>query len=77
MRDIGERAAMHDDRIVFQRLDQVRLDGIFHDHGERALNVQITHIDRFTFLIVCDEHVRKALFQIAQRSRQTKHGHDL
>ena len=77
MRDIGKRSAMHDDRIMLQRLDQVRLDGVLHDHGQRPFDVQITHIDRFALRVVCDEHVRKTRLEIFQRSSQAQHGHDL
>ena len=36
MRDIGERAAMNQRRIVFQRLHQIRRQRVFEQRGHRA-----------------------------------------
>ena len=70
MGDVGERPAMHDHRIMFQCLYQVRLDGIFHDHGQCTLDMKIPDIYRLALCIVCHQHIGKAFLQVLQRSCQ-------
>ena len=41
MRDIGKRAAMHEGRVVFQRLHQVRLHRVLQQHRHRAIGLDV------------------------------------
>ena len=45
MRDVGERTAMHEGRVVLERLHQVRLHRILEQHGHRAVGLEIAGID--------------------------------
>ena len=44
MRDVGERAAMHEGRIVLQRLHQVRLHGVLQQHRHGAVGLDVAGI---------------------------------
>ncbi len=77
MRDIGERAAMDEHRIVFERLYEIWQDRILHDHGHRAFDPQIAHIDRFAIIRIRNKHLRKPLFEIHQVFGKAEGRHDL
>ena len=46
MRDVGERAAMHEGRVVLQRLHEVGLHGVLEQHGHGAVGLEVAGIDR-------------------------------
>ena len=46
MRDVGERAAMDEGRVVLQRLHEVRLHGVLEQHRHGAVGLEVAGIDR-------------------------------
>ena len=46
MRDVGERAAMHEGRVVLQRLHEVGLHGVLEQHGHGAVGLEVAGVDR-------------------------------
>ena len=46
MRDVGEGAAMHEGRVVLQRLHEVRLHGVLQQHGHGAVGLEVAGVDR-------------------------------
>ena len=77
VRDVPERPRVHEDRRVLQRLEQVRLDGVEHDHGHRAAGVKEVCRDRFAVPRQADHHAPETLAHVLERGRQCEHRHDL
>lgn len=46
VRDVGERAGVHEDWGALERLHQVRLQGVLHEHRERARHAEVVARDR-------------------------------
>ena len=76
MRDIGERPAVDESGVVFQRLHKVRLHRVLQQHGHRTIRFDIARIDRFTLAGIGDDHVAKALLQVVQVFGQAQDRHD-
>ncbi len=77
MGDVGEGAAVHEGRIVFQRLHQVGHQRVLeqHGHGARRLDVLGQHLA----LVALGRHhdLAHAALEILDRGRQAEDGHDL
>ena len=76
MRDVGERAAMHEGRVVLQRLHQVRLHGVLEQHGHRAVGLEVAGIDRRLVAAVADDDVAEPLLQVLEVGGQAEDRHD-
>ena len=75
MRDIGERAAVDECRVVFQRLHEIGGECILEQHRHCAMHLQIGSADRLLVFGVRDNDVAEALFQILERSGETENRH--
>ena len=54
VRDVGERAAVHEARLALERLDQVRLQRLLEDDRHRARGLELLGRDRLALLRVAD-----------------------
>ncbi|MCY1298205.1 hypothetical protein D9M70_476790 [compost metagenome] len=77
MRDVGEGTAMHEGRIVFQCLHQVRLHRVLEQHRHRAIGLDVTRKHRALVASVADDDIAEALLEILQIGCQAEDGHDL
>ena len=77
MRDVGERAAMNEGRVVFQRLYQVRLQRLRQQHRHRAVGLDVAAVDRRAVAPIGDDDVAKTLLKIFKIGRKAQDGHDL
>ena len=77
VRNIGERAAVQDGRIVLQRLHQVRCQRVLQQHGHRAVHLQVGGAHRLAVTRLGHHDTTQPRLQIGQRVGQTEDGHDL
>ena len=75
--DVGEGPAVDEGRIAFQRLHEVRLEGVFQEHGHGAVGLQIGRGDRFAVAGIGDDDPPQPLAQFGQRLAEAEAGHDL
>ena len=68
---------MDDGRRVFQRLYQIRMDGILEQCRHGTLGFQICRGDRLPCIIVADDDAADTLFQVLQVTGKAEDGHDL
>ena len=76
MRDVGERAAMHEGGVVFQGLHDVRLHRVFQKNGHRAIGLDVAGVDRLFLAGIGNHDVTQTLLQIFQIVRQAQDRHD-
>jgi len=55
MRNVGERSAMYEGRIVFQRLHQIGLHRVFQQHSHGAIGLDVAAMDRGLVAAVGDD----------------------
>jgi len=77
MRDVRERAAVNERRIVFQGLNQVRLQRLLQKHGHCTVCFQVASVDGRAVAAIGNDDVAKALLQVFQIGGKTKDRHDL
>ena len=77
MGDVGEGAAMHERRVVLERLDQVRLDGILEQRGAGTLGLDVGNGDRLAGAAVGDDDAAEAGLEVVKVGGQAEHCHDL
>ena len=77
MRDVGEGAAMHEGRVVLQRLHEVGLHGVLEQHGHGAVGLEVAGIDRGLVAAVGDDDVAEALFEVLEVVGEAEDRHDL
>ena len=77
VRDVAERAGMHQRRLALERLHQVRLDRVLHDHGHRAAGLE--HVGRDELAVVGrrDDDAAEPAPEILQVAGQREHRHHL
>ena len=75
--NVGERAGVDEGRAAFERLHQVRLDRLAHQHGHRAGDLELLERHRLARVVLGDDHASESLAQILQIARQRKDGHHL
>jgi hypothetical protein len=75
--DVAERAGVHEDGGVLERLQEVGLDGVTHDdrHGSRGL--ELLGGDRLAGCRVTHDDPPHTAPQVAQRGGESEHGHHL
>lgn len=76
MRDVGERAAMHEGRVVFERLHEIRLHGVLEEHGHGAVGLDVAGKDRGLVAAVAYDDVAEALLQILEVVGKAEDRHD-
>ena len=77
MRDIGERAAMDEDRVVLDRLHQVWRDRILQQRRHRPRRLDVGGEHRFALAGLADDDVAEPPLQILQVGRQAEGRHHL
>ena len=78
MRDVGERAAVHQARLALQGLDQVRLDRVLEQHRHRAGRAEVLGGDRLGAVErVRDGDPAEPAAQVLQVARDGHDRHDL
>ena len=77
VRDVAERPGVHQHGGVLQRLQQVGLDGVAHDHGHRARRLELLGGHRLTVRGVADHDAPEPVAHVLQRRRQGQHRHHL
>ena len=60
MGDVGERPGVDEGRSALERLDQVRLDGLAHQHGHGAGNLELVERHRFAVVVLADDDAAEA-----------------
>ncbi len=76
MGNIGKWPAMHQRRVVFQRLHQVRLECVAQQRSHGTGNIELPDGNGFTFTRVTDDNVANSLCQVIQAIRKAKNCHD-
>ena len=77
MRDVGEGAAMHEGRIVLQRLHEIGLHGVLQQHRHGAVGLDVAAIDRALVAPVGDDDVAEPLFEVLEVAGQAQDRHHL
>ena len=77
VRDVGERAAVDERRIVLQRLHEVGRERVLEQHGHRAVRLQVARAHRLLVARVADDDVAEALLQVLERGREAEDRHHL
>ncbi len=77
VRDVRERAGVHERRRALEGLHQGRLDRLAQEDGHRAGGLQVLRGDRVSAPVVPDDHPAEALTQVVRIGRETEHGHHL
>ena len=75
--DVAEGTRVHEDRRVLQRLEQVRLERLAHDHGRRPGRLELLGGHRLARLRVADDDAAEAGAQVPEVAGEGEHGHDL
>ena len=75
MSDIGERPAMHEGRIVFERLHQIGLHRVLEQHGHRPVGLDVAAVDRRLVAPVGDHDGSEPLLQILEIPGETQDRH--
>jgi len=81
--DVGERPGVDEGGLPFQRLQQVGVQGVLHQHRHRAGHAQIVKGDGLAVLVRADDRAAGALAQVVQSALvvvafdQGQDGHDL
>ena len=75
--DISERAAVHERRIVFERLHQVRLHCVLQQDAHCAFCLDVAAVYGAAVATISDDHVAQALLQILEVTGEAENGHYL
>ncbi len=76
MGDIGKRPAMHQRRIVFERLHQIGLHRILEKHRHGAVGLEVARIDGRTIGAIADDDIAEPLFEIGKIRCKAEDRHD-
>ena len=77
VRDVRERTAVQEGRIVLERLHEVGLEGVLEEHRHRTVGLEIARADRRLVARVADHDVAEPLLEIRQRRREAEDRHHL
>ena len=77
MRDIGERAAMDEGRVVLERLHQIRRERVLEQRRHRARRRQILGGDRFLVARLADLDLAEPALEIGKVGGEAEDRHDL
>jgi hypothetical protein len=75
--DVGEGPAVHERRVVFQRLHQVRRQRVLQQHGHRAVHLQVARRDRPAVARLADHDAAQPLLQVRSDESPGTDGHHL
>lgn len=74
--DVGKGTAVNEGRRVFNRLDQIRFDGIFHEDGHGAFDAELTGRDQVAVKVVGDGDVPHPFLEVHEVTGQAQGCHD-
>lgn len=77
MRDVAERAGVHQGGRALQGLQQVRRERVAQDHRHRPGAPDLLRGDRLAVAVVADDDPGQPVAQVPQRGRQRQDRHDL
>ncbi len=77
VRDIRKRAGVNERGRAFERLHQVGLNRVLHQHGQRAAGADIVRRDRLAGLARADDHRAQFLAHVRKAGGEREDGHDL
>ena len=77
VRNVGERPAVNERRIVLQRLHQVWRQRILQQHGHCTVRLQVARQDGLLRRGITDDDPAQAILQIGEAARQAEDRHDL
>ena len=77
VRDVAERPTVHECRRAFERLHEVRLDRVLHEHGHGAGRVQVGRRHRRAVARLRDDHPPCPRLEIDEIAGEAEDGHDL
>ena len=75
--DVGERAGVNENRLMFDGIAHGRVDGVAHPRGHRACNLEIVAGDGLAAAGVRDDDLADTLTQILQITGDSQNGHQL
>ena len=75
VRDVGERAAVHEGRVAFQRLHQVRHQRVLQQHGHGAVGAQVLRADGLLVARAGHDDVAQAAREIVEVGGEAEDGH--
>ena len=76
MRYVGEGASVDKCGRMLQRLDEVRFDGVLHEHGHSPFAAQLMNVDRVPIKVRANDNTAKAFLQVFNIMGQAKDSHD-
>ena len=76
MRDVGEGTAVHEGRIVLDRLHQVGLQGVAQQRGHCAVRIEFAHGHRLVGAGVTEHDPREPCLEVSKVRRQAENRHD-
>ena len=77
MRDVGERAAMHQGGRAFEGLHQVGGDRLLQQHGHRTVRLQVAGRHVCPVARLSNDHAPESRLQIGKVAGQAEYGHYL
>ena len=75
--NVGKWTAVDDGGVVFQRLDQVGVNGVFQQSRHCACCADLPGGDRLAIVSISAHNAAQAVFQVGQVGGQAEDGHDL
>ncbi len=75
MSDIGERTAVHERRVAFERLDEIGQDRILEQYAHGAIGFEIASPHRFFVARAANDDIAQALRQIFQALGEAENRH--
>ena len=76
VRDVRERAAVDEGRVVLERLHQVRRERVLQERRHRAMRLDVARVDRLVVAGVADHDLAEALLEVLEARRQAEDRHD-
>ena len=73
--DVGEWAAVDEDRVAFECLYEIWLQGVLEEHRHGAVGFEIAGADGLLIARVGDDDVAETIFEILEILRQAEDGH--
>ena len=77
MRDVRERAAVDEGRVVLERLHHVRGQRVLEERRHRAVRLDVAREDRLVVARVADDDLAEPLLEVLQARREAEDRHDL
>jgi hypothetical protein len=77
VRDVAEGTRVDHDRLALERLDEVRLERVLHDHRHRARDLELLGGHGLAVVGRGDHDPAQASAQVGEVGGEGEHGHDL